>query len=95
MRHGGACLDGDGWGIRGTRFPQDEFIPMFGGYPEGPWEQHMEPLCAQHPYQFREDRNDADIGVDVLALSDTQGYEGGKIFPAILLATCETGTGIP
>ncbi|MBU9745472.1 beta-galactosidase [Lachnospiraceae bacterium ASD3451] len=85
-----------GWGHHGgTRFPQDEFIPMFGGYPEGPWEQHIKPLAPSIHYQFREDRNDADIGVDVLALSDTQGYEGAADFSRYPFATCETGTGIP
>lgn len=85
-----------GWGHHGgTRFPQDEFIPMFGGYPEGPWEQHTAPLAPSIHYLFQEDRNDADIGVDVLELTDREGYEGAADFSRYPFATCETGTGIP
>ena len=85
-----------GWGHHGgTRFPAGEFVPMFGGYPEAPWEQHTRQLTSSGHYLFQEERNDADIGTDVLDDEDDALWEGAADLEACPYATCETGGGIP
>lgn len=85
-----------GWGHHGgTRFPQDEFVPMFGGYPEAPWEQHTRRLKSSMHYMFRKERNDADIGTDVLKGKEEAQWEGAPDLERYPFATCETGSGIP
>lgn len=85
-----------GWGHHGgTRFFQDEFIPSFGGYPEGPWEQHVNPMPPSANYFFSNLRNDVSIGVDVLRHSTGEGFDGAMDESRYPYMTCETGTGIP
>ncbi len=84
-----------GWGGEGNaRIPQDEMIPMFGGYPEAPWEQHVdEPKPSMH-YFFYHTRNDAQIGGDLY-----KETHRGQCIDTIDVsrypyATCELGGGV-
>ncbi len=84
-----------GWGYDGgTRFPPDEFVPVFGGYCEGPWFEHKKKLPPSTHSFFISMRNDGDIGADLLA--DTAGAAGRWRIPykRYPFATCEMGGGI-
>ncbi|MDQ6420499.1 beta-galactosidase [Paenibacillus sp. LHD-117] len=84
-----------GWsGDGGTRFPEEEFIPVFGGYPEAPWEPHTDPLPPSPHYFFHGVRNDSQIGND---LFDTVGIRSEFSRPDLdryPFATCELGGGV-
>lgn len=83
-----------GWGgNQGVEFPELEVIPMFGGYPEAPWEQHVSELKPNLEYFFHTVRNNAGIGNDLFACNSTQASDNPKIglYPYF---TCEIGGGI-
>ncbi|MBP3435666.1 MAG: beta-galactosidase [Clostridia bacterium] len=83
-----------GWGYDGgTRFPVDEFIPVFGGYPEGPWFEHKDPLPPSVHSFFLSMRNDGAIGADLLvnAVGKTSGWR--IPYERYPFATCELGGG--
>jgi len=82
--------DGDG----GAKFPTEEFVPVFGGYCEGPWFQHREELPPSVHSFFIPMRNDAAIGADLQV--DPVGKNTGWRIPYELypFATCELGGGI-
>ena len=82
--------DGDG----GAKFPTEEFVPVFGGYCEGPWFQHREELPPSVHSFFIPTRNDATIGADLQV--DPVGKATGWRIPYELypFATCELGGGI-
>ena len=82
--------DGDG----GARFPTEEFVPVFGGYCEGPWFGHREELPPSVHSFFIPTRNDATIGADLQV--DPVGKATGWRIPYELypFATCELGGGI-
>ncbi|WP_339316180.1 beta-galactosidase [Paenibacillus sp. FSL R10-2734] len=84
-----------GWGGEGNaEIPQDEVIPMFGGYPAHPWDQNTrEPSLGMH-YCFYHTRNDAQILPEYLYESAPSGksvdsYDISR-YP---YATCELGGG--
>jgi len=83
-----------GWGgDGGAEFPELEVIPMFGGYPEAPWEQHVNELKPNLGYFFSAVRNDAGIGNDLFGSSSTPTVDNSKLglYPYF---TCEIGGGI-
>lgn len=84
-----------GWGGDGNaKIPQDEMIPMFGGYPEAPWEQHMdEPKPSMH-YCFYHTRNDAQIGGDLYKETDKGQSIDTIDINRYPYATCELGGGV-
>ncbi|MGN1346339.1 MAG: beta-galactosidase, partial [Eubacteriales bacterium] len=80
-------LTATGWGQ--ARLPET-LLPMFGGYPEAPWEGHTRPLAPNNNYLFSYQREDSQIGSDLLkaGLPSADKYEGR--FPYL---TCEVGGG--
>ena len=84
------------WG-EGAPFPDQELLPVFGGYPEAPWEQHTRKLGPHLHHFFTRERNDAMIGTDVLQSSPQsrrQEDESGRNRDITPFFTCEIGAGI-
>ncbi|MFD2115317.1 beta-galactosidase [Paenibacillus yanchengensis] len=84
-----------GWGgPGGAEIPQDEVLPLFGGYPDHPWEQHTKRLEPSLHYFFHSIRNDPGIGTDVIPVNQ-DGLEGDlsniERYPN---GTCELGGGV-
>ena len=53
-----------GW--PGPQVPEDDVIPLWGGYPDAPWTQNIKNLPPNNIYLFTSDRKDKNIGNDVL-----------------------------
>ncbi len=79
-----------GW--PGSNQKQDELIPVWGGYPEAPWDKRTTELPLSENYVFSTLRNDPAVGSDLLGKhqEDTSGYKGYR-YP---YATAEMGGGI-
>lgn len=76
-----------GWGQ--AKLP-DTLCPMYGGYPEAPWEGHTHALSPNANYFFSRVREDGVIGADLLGQTDgTEDPYRGK-YPFL---TCELGGG--
>lgn len=57
-----------GW--PGPQVPEDDVLPLWGGYPDAPWTQNIKDLPPNNLYAFVTDRRDKNIGNDVLKYSD-------------------------
>lgn len=53
-----------GW--PGPQVPEDDVMPLWGGYPDAPWTQNTKDLPPNSIYLFTSDRKDKNIGNDVL-----------------------------
>ncbi|MEO6524004.1 MAG: beta-galactosidase [Mucilaginibacter sp.] len=53
-----------GW--PGPQVPEDEVMPLWGGYPDAPWTQNTKDLPPNNIYTFTPDRRDKNIGNDML-----------------------------
>lgn len=84
-----------GWNaVEGAQIPVDEVLPVFGGYCEAPWEEHLNPLPPSPHYFFTGLRNDTGIGADLLPqVVDTES-EWRLPYERYPFATCELGSGI-
>ena len=83
------------WGD-GAPFPVQELLPVFGGYPEAPWEQHTKKLPPHLHNFFTKERNDAMIGTDVLSVTrqnQENGSKSGDCQGTVPFLTCEIGGG--
>ena len=74
------------WGR--ARLPETVF-PMYGGYPEAPWENHIKELEPNPNYFFSLIREDGCIGSDILGTS-TEATDSSNNVPFM---TCEMGGG--
>lgn len=82
-----------GWGgATGAKIPQDEVLPMFGGYCEAPWERHQNKLPPSQHYFFERTRNDTAVGADLRKEQEGPGKETS--YERYPFATCELGGGI-
>lgn len=82
-----------GWhGNGGAKLPLDEVIPVFGGYPEAPWERHRNKLAPSTHFFFTKMRNDAAIGADLMVRPSDDGWE--LPYARYPFATCEMGGGV-
>lgn len=82
-----------GWGpgCIGT-FPENEVIPIFGGYPEAPWQQDCDPLAPSPHYCFQSGRNNNNIGNDQMKALENSSDE--SILQDYPYFTCELGPGV-
>lgn len=81
-----------GWNsVSGARIPEDEVVPVFGGYCEAPWEAHTNPLKPSVNFFFNPMRNDTAIGSDLIAVKPDEKPIPYERYP---FATCEIGGGI-
>lgn len=82
-----------GWNsASGAKIPVDEVVPVFGGYCEAPWENHMNRLSPSPHYFFNRMRNDSAIGTDLIAKTKNDGWQ--LPYERYPFATCELGGGI-
>ncbi len=82
-----------GWNsAAGAKIPVDEVVPVFGGYVEAPWENHMNQLPPSSHYFFNRMRNDSAIGTDLIAQTASDGWQ--LPYERYPFATCELGGGI-
>lgn len=82
-----------GWNsASGAKIPVDEVVPVFGGYCEAPWENHMNRLSPSPHYFFNRMRNDSAIGTDLIAKTQSDGWQ--LPYERYPFATCELGGGI-
>lgn len=82
-----------GWNsASGAKIPVDEVVPVFGGYCEAPWENHMNRLLPSPHYFFNRMRNDSAIGTDLIAKTQSDGWQ--MPYERYPFATCELGGGI-
>lgn len=82
-----------GWNsASGAKIPVDEVVPVFGGYCEAPWENHMNRLLPSPHYFFNRMRNDSAIGTDLIAKTQSGGWQ--LPYERYPFATCELGGGI-
>lgn len=82
-----------GWNsASGPKIPVDEVVPVFGGYCEAPWENHMNRLSPSPHYFFNRMRNDSAIGTDLIAKTQSDGWQ--LPYERYPFATCELGGGI-
>lgn len=82
-----------GWNsASGAKIPVDEVVPVFGGYCEAPWENHMNRLSPSPHYFFNRMRNDSAIGTDLIAKTQSDGWQ--LPYERYPFATCELDGGI-
>lgn len=82
-----------GWNSKyGAKIPVDEVMPVFGGYPEAPWEQHTNRLQPSSHYFFNGMRNDSAIGTDVIETTNSDNWQ--LPYERYPFATCELGGGV-
>ncbi len=79
-----------GW--PGSNLKQDELIPVWGAYPEAPWDKRTTQLPLSENYTFSTLRNDPAIGSDLFGKheEDATAYAGYR-YP---YSTAEIGGGI-
>ncbi|MBC8054851.1 MAG: beta-galactosidase [Sphingobacteriaceae bacterium] len=77
-----------GW--PGSNQKQDEIIPVWGAYPEAPWDKKTSKLALSGNYLFGSLRNDPAIGSDLLGQHEQQTDYKGYRYP---YATAEMGGG--
>lgn len=83
-----------GWNAAaGAKIPVDEVVPVFGGYCDAPWDQHLEPLPPSPHYFFTGMRNDSGIGADLLP-QKIEADEWQLPYERYPFATCELGGGL-
>ncbi len=68
----------------------DTLLPVFGGYPEAPWEFHVHVLDPNPNYVFSRQREDGNIGRDLLGARGTAADRYWDKYPFL---TCEVGGG--
>ncbi len=82
-----------GWNSAyGARIPEEEVLPVFGGYCEAPWAAHREKLSPSTNFFFLKQRNDSAIGADLIPLA--KGEEKEIPYHWYPFATCELGGGL-
>ncbi len=89
-----------GW--MNARIPEDEVIPVFGGYADAFWSEQSDSWAREcrRNYVFSTERDDTNIGVDVSTVHQNGGASSakGQITPTSLerypYGTCEVGGGM-
>lgn len=84
-----------GWNSKyGAEIPEEEVVPVFGGYAEAPWTGHTKQLEPNSNYFFLAARNDSSIGTDLIDDSDDRTEHYRLPYERYPFATCELGGGI-
>lgn len=73
-----------------SNVPDIEFLPMVGGYPDGPWNMGKKALKPNNRFSIMPGRTEADIGDDLIK-NKTKAKEDAYQF--VPYACCETGPG--
>jgi hypothetical protein len=82
-----------GWNAAaGAKIPVDEVLPLFGGYCDAPWDQHLETNAPSVHYYFNPMRNDTAIGADQIDQTTADGWQ--LPYDRYPFAMCELGGGL-
>lgn len=78
------------WG--NARLENTNLLPIWGNYPEAPWERGGEDIARQidNVYKFRKERNDSVIGADIISHAES---DATYITDCVPYMTCELGPG--
>ncbi|MCR5323819.1 MAG: beta-galactosidase [Lachnospiraceae bacterium] len=81
-----------GWNsLYGAKIPVDDVLPVFGAYPDAPWEPGTHKLPLSRHYAFYTMRNDTAIGKDLIR----ENSDGWQLpYERYPFATCELGPGM-
>ena len=81
-----------GWNsLYGAKIPTEEVLPVFGAYPDAPWEAGTHKLPLSRHYAFYTMRNDTAIGKDLIR----ENRDGWQLpYEKYPFATCELGPGM-
>lgn len=84
-----------GWGPGGSHaeLPKDSLLPVFGGYPDAPWNVMIEPIRDNKTFHFSHDWNNSAIGTDVISQRGSMNETEQKKINQTPYLTCETGAG--
>ncbi len=81
-----------GWNsLYGAHIPVDDVLPVFGAYPDAPWEPGTHKLPLSRHYSFYTMRNDTAIGKDLIK---QDGNDWQLPYDRYPFATCELGPGM-
>ena len=72
-----------------TAIPNNNFLPLFGEYPDAPWDYKKSPLSAANRFTIAKERNSNEIGTDIIKKRNKLEQD----FSMIPYATCEVGPG--
>lgn len=83
-----------GWPTMRRAVPLGELLPLFGAYPDGFWDNSIQPMPGGSwaNYTFKITRTDTGIGNDTLKSSVAGDTAGTEKYPHL---TCEVGGGMP
>ncbi len=83
-----------GWPAMRRPVPLGELLPLFGAYPDGFWDNSIQPMPSGSwaNYTFKIIRTDTGIGNDTLKTSVAEDTAGTEQYPHL---TCEVGGGMP
>lgn len=70
--------------------PDNEFLPMVGGYPDAPWNMGKSALKPANRFSIMPGRTEAEIGEDLIKNKKQAKVDAYKFIP---FASCETGPG--
>lgn len=86
-----------GWGGSDSveSCPAGEVLCLYGGYPESPWTQDTAPIYYNPNFTFSPERDDANIGADLLREKpcSTEEAQKLKLIQETPYLTCEMGGG--
>ncbi|MBQ2735165.1 MAG: beta-galactosidase [Clostridia bacterium] len=87
-----------GWGgaDRVQNCPAGEVLCVYGGYPEAPWNQNLDPIDFNPHYVLKPERDDSNIGADLVEKSEQNEDELSRkrLIEDTPYLTCETGGGM-
>lgn len=82
-----------GWNlVGGAMLPEDELLPMWGGYAAKPWTRNIDKIKLSGHYVFSHTRNSCEIGNDLIKTDNHEVHLPLDRYP---YTYCELGTGIP
>ncbi len=73
-----------------TGIPDNDFLPMFGGYPDAPWTHGKKALKPNNRFAILPGKSAEEIGTDLIENNEIDEHS----FKNIPYATCEIGSGV-
>ncbi|MBE6571872.1 MAG: hypothetical protein E7656_06470 [Ruminococcaceae bacterium] len=85
-----------GWGGADSpdSYPENEMIPLYGGYPEAPWLDNIDEYFGCSNFLFSKERDDENIGGDLFGKEDKLSVKTNATSPKTPFLTCELGGGM-
>lgn len=85
-----------GWGGADSpeSYPENEVIPLYGGYPEAPWLDNIEEYFGCSNFLFSKERDDENIGGDIFGKEGKLPFKTDVTSAKTPFLTCEVGGGM-